>query len=326
MEHSNIYDSLLEFPPTVDVGLKDRFTLDAIRDICENSWIFTEVDTFLTTAGTYEYTLTPATSNVEIIGIPHDGVKIASVYTPVLTLSDGTDAGTLTPATTYSYQVTSYRNNYGESIPQTVESRACPATGSIDLDWDDVAGADGYYIYGNNGSGTTYTRMTSVTDNTYTDDGTDTPDGSTEPPTTSILVEAIGIRNTFGMKQWSPYWRRTETDDVDYIIYNGDDKVQLSGVPRTSNIGFEVTMALKPTVGSTTVPPILEQNEETIRKFIRSRLYGMPRTNDHPWVDKDLAKFWNEEYEKDRLKIKNKVMVGFTGANLKAKFHKFGFR
>jgi len=320
---TNIRNGLSEFPlETIDRNIVDQWILDALRDICENTWIYTEVITFLSTAGTYEYTLSPSDANAEVIGIPHDGVKISSVFTPVLSVSGSSDTGTLTPATTYSYQVTAYRNDYGETIPQTAESQVCPATGAIDLSWNAVAGADGYYIYGNNGSGTTYTRMTSTTDTSYTDDGTDTPDGSTEPPTTSALVEDIDIKNKFGMKAWSRYWRETESDDIDFLIYDGINKVQTGKIPKTSNIAFEVEVALKPT-GGTTIPSILERNEETIRKFVRGRIYAMPRTDEHPWNDPKMAAFWIGEYEKDRLKIKGKKMFGHTGANLKAKFQKF---
>ena len=321
MEFIEIRKSLIEFG-VLDDKLTNQLILDAIKDLCEETWLYTEIITFLSVAGTYEYTLTPSNSNTKIIGLSHDGLKMGTVNVPVLTADDSSDAGTLTVGNTYVYRVTVYVDTYGETIPQDVVSQVAPATGAIDLTWAAIGGATGYRIYRNDGAGgTTYTRMTSQTNINYTDDGTDTPDGSTEPPTTSSLVEEMDLININEQKSYYETWRQSESDDIRNLIYDGLDQVQTSRVPVTSNIPFQVELVLKPTK-RITVPPIFEKQEETIRKYVRSRLFLRPATKDFIWSDSRKATFWLREYEKDRLELKAKKMYGHTG-RLKVKGRNF---
>lgn len=311
MEYNDIRKSLVEFG-VLDKKLTNQMILDCIKDLCEETWLYSEIITFLSTAGTYEYTLAPSSSNNKIIGLSHDGLKMGTVNVPVLTAAASTSTGTLANGTTYTYQVTAYVDTYGETIPQTIVSQAATATGAIDLTWAAIGGATGYRIYGNNGSGTTYTRLTSQTNINYTDDGTDTPDGSIEPPTISTLVEELDLININEQKGYYETWRQSESDNINFLIYDGLDKVQTSRVPVTTNIPFQVEIVLKPTKRDT-VPPIFEKQEETIRKYVRHRLFLRPATKDFIWSDSRKATSWLREYEKDRLELKAKKMYGHTG-------------
>uniref|UniRef100_A0A6M3XTS4 Fibronectin type-III domain-containing protein n=1 Tax=viral metagenome TaxID=1070528 RepID=A0A6M3XTS4_9ZZZZ len=320
MNFKDIYSAITEFK--IDPGVAGGYVLDALKDFCRETWAWTEVITFLTTAGTYNYTLSPSESQSKIIGIPHDGVQIASVNTPVLTTDDSTDTGTLTPATTYTYQITAYANDYGETLPCAVVSQVCPATGAIDLEWDAVGGADGYYIYGNNGSGSTYTRMKDTTSTSYTDDGTDTPDGVTEPPTESVLMREIDIVNQAGQKALNSTWKQTESDDINALIWDGKTAVRTQKIPQTSNIAFQVKVALAPT-GVITIPTILEPHEDTIRKYVRAMIFlTVPQTAENPWFNPKLGAFWLGEYQKDRVIVKMETMAGH-GGQLRVKYRSF---
>ena len=322
MEFQEIQDGMVEFG-VLDKKLVNQFILDAIKDLCDETWIYTEIITFLTTAGTYEYTLTPSDSKNKVIGIPHDGLKMSTVNVPVLTADDSTDAGTLTVGNDYIYQVTAYVDTYGETIPQAAVTQECPATGAIDLSWVAIGGATGYKIYRDDGAASgTNTLIATQTTVDYTDDGTDTPDGTTEPPTVSSLVQEIGLVNTNSQKGYSDTWRQAESDSINSLIYNGLNKVQTDRVPVTNNIFFQIEIALKPTKEISTIPSIFEKSEETIRKYVRSRLFLMPAEKDFIWSDSRKAIYWRTEYEKDRLEMKSKKMFGFA-SNLRVKPRSF---
>jgi len=313
MDFATLSGQLVEFAD-LDVKVSRQFIREAIKDICDHTWIWTEIITFLTTAGTYEYTLTPATSNVEILAIKEDGVQRSSVDSPVVTLAVGT-SGTLTDGTTYSYQVTAYRDSYGESLAIAAVSLAATATGEIVLTWTAIDGADGYYIYGNDGSGTTYTRMTSTTGVTYDDDGTDTPDGSTEPPTNSVLMRDIGLVNEANMRAANPWWRAREGDEINHLIWNGITTMRTSKIPETTGIGFQVEVVIKPTTDYTgNIPPILEPNADAILEYVRYRVYmNKGSDKDAPYYNRKLGADWFNQYRSSRTSIKAKTMRGFGG-------------
>jgi len=320
MNFADVYKNITEF--TIDPGVAGSYVLDALKDLCRETWAWTEVLTFLTTAGTYNYTLSPSESKSKIIGIPHDGIQIATVYTPQPTLTAGTATGTLTSGTSYSYQVTAYSDDYGETLPCSVTSRTCTATGSIILTWSAIQGADGYYLYGNNGSGTTYTRMTSETALTYTDDGTDAPDGSTEPPTESVLMSDIEMVNMATQKSSNTSWRQVEGDAIDGLIWDGKTTVRTQQIPQTSGIGFQVKVALEPT-GAITIPTIIEDYENTLRKYVRAMMFlTRPQTQDDPWYNPKVGAYWMGEYQKDKSNLKLSMMSG-RASQLRVKYRRF---
>lgn len=311
MNFDDIAGELVEFE-TLEKKKVNRLIREAMQDICQHTWIWTDMITFLTAAGTRDYTLTPSVTESKIIGIPEDGMQIATVYTPQPEASDSTDAGTLTPATSYSYRVTAYADTYGQTLPCAVISHTCPATGAIDLEWDPISGADGYYIYGNNGAGTTYTYMASTTSTTYTDDGTDTPDGVTEPPTESNLMNEIQPYANILMRGNSSTWRQVESDWISGLIFDGINSVRTNRVPETSGIGFQVTVALSPTESyDDDIPSIFERHVETILKYVRARvfLFSNP-SKDAPWLNYSLGKKEMLEYRADRNRIKARKMTG----------------
>ncbi len=89
-----------------------------------------------------------------------------------------TSGGTLADDT-YFYYVTAVNDN-GEttvSNEEEVELAGGSGSGSIDLTWDIVTGADTYNIYRGTATGTEELLDSSAT-NSYTDDGSETPDGA----------------------------------------------------------------------------------------------------------------------------------------------------
>ena len=322
MDFETISGQLVEFAK-LDVKVSSQFIREAIKDICDNTWIWTEVFAFLTTAGTYEYTLTPATENVEILAIKETGVQRSSVNSPVVTLAAGT-SGTLTLGTTYGYQVTAYRGDYGETLAMTAVSLAATATGEIVLSWTAIPGADGYYIYGDNGSGTTYTRMTSTTGVTYDDDGTDTPDGSTEPPTTSVLMREIALEHESNMRAGNPWWRASEGDELNKLIWDGITTIRTPKIPKTSGIGFQVELVIKPTTDYTgDIPSILVPHADAILAYVRYRVYMSKGSDkDAPYYNRKLGADWYGQYRVSRAAIKAKTMRGF-GGKLRVRMRRF---
>lgn len=288
--------------------LLNRFILGALKDLCSKTWAYTEVLSFLTTAGTREYTLTPTDSDTVIIGIPHNGVQKATINTPQPTASDGTSAGALTPGTTYYYKVTALVNDYRETLPCVAVSYECPATGSIILTWDAISGADGYKIYGRDG--TTYLEIDEVTAVTWEDDGSETPAG--DILTTSELMKEIGLSNLEAEKQLNITWRSSESDGFNKLIYNGYNKIELDRIPITSGIGVQVRVALEPTK-EITIPPVLEQYHISIEDYVRWKLYAMTLTKTATWPDKNYADYYRREYLKERINLKIRVMYGFGG-------------
>jgi len=321
MNFNDVADRLVEFPK-IDRAILNPIILDGLQNICDNTWIWTEVLTFLTTAGTKDYTLTPSATDREIIGIK--SIQKATTNTPQPTASDGSGAGGLTPGTDYSYRMTAYKDDYGETLPCAVVTHACPASGVITLTWDAVNGPkDGYYIYGNNGAGTTYTRMTSTTGLTYNDDGTDTPDGSTEPPTTSVLMKDISLVSENLMKWGNVAWRSVESDGISALIFDGINSMRTNRIPETSGIGFQAKAVLSPVAGYTDIPDIMTRYVETILEYCRGRVYSLtPPTKDWPWLNYTLGKFWLGEYRKSKSKLKLKTMSG-QGAPMRIRMRKF---
>lgn len=322
MNFKDIYSAITEFK--IDPGVAGGYVLDGLKDFCRETWTWTEVLTFLTTAGTYNYTLSPSETQSKIIGIPHDGVQIAAVNTPVLTLASSTDTGTLTVGSTYVYRVTAYTNDYGETLPCSVGSKVCPATGAIDLSWPAIGGADGYYIYRDDGasSGTYYRMKDNSSTLSYTDDGTDTPDGSTIPPTESVLMREIDIVNQAGQKALNSTWKQTESDDINALIWDGKTTVRTQKIPQAANIAFQVKVALEPT-GVITVPTIIEPYEDTIRKYVRAMVFlTVPQTKDDPWYNPKMGAFWLQEYKNDRSSVKLNTMAG-RGGQLTVKYRSF---
>jgi len=158
--------------------------------------------------------------------------------------------------------------------------------------------------------------MTSTTAVTYDDDGTDTPDGSTEPPTESVLVRDIDLANKAFLKSNRRYWRQSEGDGSNYLIFNGITTLRTEKIPITSGIGYQVTTAIKPTNAYTTVPTIFEPHIEVILEYVRARAYMMKEPADEargPYRNMRLGQEWMAEYRRSRSKIKLKAMIGFGG-------------
>lgn len=330
MKFADIESQLVDFEQQ-PAGRVNRLAIEAMQDLCNKTWLYTEVLTFLTTAGTVDYSLSPSSGSTKIIGIPHDGIQIASVFTPQPSASDGT-SGTLTGGNTYVYRVTAYitlaSDEILETLPCAVVSHEAPAGGEISLSWDAISGADGYAIYRNDGAGSeTYYRMTTTTDTSYDDDGTDSPDGSTEPPTTSKLMKDINQADNGQMKFTNAYWRQQESDGITGLIYDGVTSVRMNRVPETSGIGFQVEVALlllDDWPRGTDLPTVFDNHKDTLLKFIRSRIFSLTKPDkDAPWYEPTLAKRWMNEYIADRNRIKSRKMLGGGGVPTRVKMQRF---
>ena len=311
MEYSDIRSGLADIsgPPE---RLLNRLILEAIKDLSEKTWVYTETLPFLTTAGTDEYTITPTVSTDLILGVSHEGVQKATINTPQPSATDGTSAGTLTAGTTYYYKVTANVDSHRETLPCAVVSHECPATGSIVLTWTAISGADSYNVYGRTTAlyGLMEEETTSVT---YTDDGTDTP-GSDTPPTTSNLMRDIDVSNLIDEKRGDRYWRSTESDSFNRIIFDGKATIKLNTIPVTSGIGFQIKVALEPTVVTASdLPTIFDKYKETIRDFVRWKLYVMGVTETITWPNPQLGVFYRGIYMRTRDELKFRVMGGFGG-------------
>lgn len=91
-----------------------------------------------------------------------------------------------TGSTDYSYRVTSF-NTTGETLACTAVAisngnATLSSTNYNKLDWDSMAGASGYNIYGRVAGGLGEMLMATVYTNTYNDTGADTPSTVFEPP------------------------------------------------------------------------------------------------------------------------------------------------
>ena len=103
-----------------------------------------------------------------------------------LTLSDA--AGTLTTGT-YYYRV-SATNWRGETLACTEVSHAITGPAGVKLDWDAIAGASSYKIYGRS-TGAELLMATVVTPTiTFTDDGSITPSGALPAADSTRMIAA----------------------------------------------------------------------------------------------------------------------------------------
>lgn len=309
MTFDDIIDSLSEFPDLPKKKAK-KWILEAIQKICRESFAYSEILTFLTTAGQAEYTLTPSDSDTKVIGIFEDGVEFSTVDTPSPSASDGTDAGTLTPSQSYSYKVTATADDYGETLPSTAVSHTCPASGSITLSWDAVEEADGYKIYRDNSG--TYELLEETTDTSYTDDGSDSLDSSTTAPTKGNLVKRIHLSNETRENAIDRYWKSRESDSITRIVWDGDTTIRLNRIPETSNMGFQIKVALYPTA-EIAIPSILETWNETIEDYVRGKIYLHPKTKTMVWFDSELAAYYMGKFRAELSNLKGQVMFGFGG-------------
>ena len=107
----------------------------------------------------------------------YDGTTVQT-YTALTTPANlsVTPQGT-TGSTTYSYRISAF-NNVGEtvacvSVQTTTGNKTINATNFNRLDWDDVAGAVGYNIYGRLATGLGETYIDTVYESTYDDNKTD---------------------------------------------------------------------------------------------------------------------------------------------------------
>lgn len=143
----------------------------------------------------------------------------AAVATPANLAGVGAAGGTLAEDS-YGYKVTAI-TAYGESAA-TAEAVGVVGVGegSIDLTWDDVAGATGYRVYGRTQTGPWLLLAETVTSD-YTDDGSDVPAGAAAPATavngpepadatqwayaTSLVVVRLGPIETPGANDAAAY-------------------------------------------------------------------------------------------------------------------------
>lgn len=310
MNYEDIRNALTEFP-----GLsKDKLNtwiLEALQDICEETWVYYEILTFLTTAGTAEHTLSPSDSNTKVIGLVRYGAERCVVDTPSPVASDGTATGTLTAGTTYTYKVTSLTGNYGVGLPCTAVAYVCPASGTITLTWTAIDNADGYNIY--RLSSGIYYFLATTTGVTYSDDGSVTLSTTVTLPAKATAVKQISVSNLESEKQSDSNWRYNEGNTIQRVIWDGNVTVRLNIIPDTTNMGFQLAVALEPSDEQTTIPAILALQKRLILDFVRSKVYAHPKTNEIPYQDYKLSEFHMGLYLAKRSKLKAKILRGYGG-------------
>jgi len=304
VKYSQFLTRLVEFPKLPE-HLALVKVLEAVQDFCEYTWRYSEVLTFLTTAGTYRYDLTPTVTTDEIIGVFEKQVQSSTIHTPQPTATAATaGAGTLVPATTYQYQVTATKDDYGETLPCAAVEETVGATGIIELAWDAIDGAGGYNVYRNHGAGgSVFGYMNAVTTASYDDDGTDTPDVTVTPPTESVLMKEIEYTNHSLMHQFGSTWRHREGDSVRRVLYEADaanNRIRVDPIPTESGIGVQLRVALKPATtgnkGDATVPAILERHLEVIDEGIRWKLHLLPASKDVTWSSTELGAYHRKRF------------------------------
>ena len=308
MDFSTVRDELSEEFGDVSAARMNKLILSVLRDLCLETWAYTEILAFLTTAGTHEYTLTPTVSYTNVIGIPDDGCYVGTVDCPVVSIADG-PAGTLVAGTTYYYKVTSVSDDYGETVPSSAVSRAVPAAGELALSWSAIDGADSYNIYQST-DGTTYYYLSNTTGLTYGDDGTDTVTATTAP-TKSQLVKAISLMNETRMSGGDRYWRSLESDDIQALVYDGKNVVRTDVIPETTGMFCQVETVLCPySTSFNTIPSIFEPELEAINNGIRWKAYTDPTIA----KNKSDGEYYRLLYEGRRNAIKGRKSRGFGGA------------
>ncbi len=313
---SAFYNRYTEFPQLPEVLVRGK-VLEILQDLCDRTWLYTEVFTQLTTAGTYEYTLSPTVSTDEILGVFEDEVEVATVDTPQPSAAAASSgSGTLTSGNTYAYKVTATKDDYGETLPCAAVSATATATGTISLTWDAIEGADDYNVYRNDGAGgTTYGLLEAAGTNSYDDDGSATRTAATNPPTKSVLMREIGLTNASNLKVPGSNWRHREGDTINRIIYDGNETIRLDPIPDTSGIGMQMRIALKPmsSDASAVLPAVFERYLDVIDEGVRWKLHLTPHSKEHPWPDPQLGAYHRGSYLVKRSGIKTARMFGYGG-------------
>lgn len=135
----------------------------------------------------------------------YDGTTVqtySALTTPAnLTLAEQGTGGT----TTYSYRVSAF-NSVGEtvacaSVQMTDGNATLNATNFNRLDWDDVAGAVGYNVYGRYATGLGETYLDTVYVSTYDDKGQSDPSTSILPPEANSTLGIIGEMPIFAISR-----------------------------------------------------------------------------------------------------------------------------
>lgn len=135
----------------------------------------------------------------------YDGTTVqtySALTTPAnLTLAKQGTGGT----TTYSYRVSAF-NSVGEtvacaSVQMTDGNATLNATNFNRLDWDDVAGAVGYNVYGRYATGLGETYLDTVYVSTYDDKGQSDPSTSILPPEANSTLGIIGEMPIFAISR-----------------------------------------------------------------------------------------------------------------------------
>lgn len=136
--------------------------------------------------------------NLVVSGAGYDGsgpVPEDDVATPANLVATGAAGGALAQDT-YGYRVSAI-TAYGESAA-TAEALGVVGVGqgSVDLTWDDVAGATGYRVYGRTEGGPWLLLASTVTSD-YSDEGADVPAGAAAPDV------AVNGPDPAGATQWA---------------------------------------------------------------------------------------------------------------------------
>lgn len=305
MDFAEIRGELAEFS-TVNKEILDRLILAGLADLCKRTWVYTEIITILTTAGTYQYTLSPTTYTA-ICGL--SAAQKATTNTPQPSATTSATGGTLA-ADNYSYKVTAIVDTHGETLPcAAVVQATAGTTSTVTLTWTATGGASGYRIYGRTDADWKLLKETTAV--TWTDDGSETQ-GTAVPPTESMLMEEINISNPTDQVRSNRAWRAYESDSITSVIYDGITTVELDRVPVTNGTGFQIKAALYPT-DEIAIPSILEAHKNDIINYAKWHLYEYPKTAAQPWGDYQKAMTFRKQYFIARANLKGRVVSGFGG-------------
>ena len=314
MTYDDIATSLRKVFPGIDASVFKDWILEALEDLCKKTWIYTEILTFLTTAGIPEYTLSPSDTDAIPIGLIPWGADWQVVDTPVVTIAAGEDTGALTQGTTYYYKVTAISDTYGQTMPSTVVSAAATATKSLVLTWTAIDGADSYYVYRSD-DGTSYYFLEEAESATYTDDGDESVDTDITPPTKSELVKSIAVSNEIQEDIWSGHWKSKEGDGIQRVIYDGYATVRLEMIPETTAMGFQLEVALmlkaEPSTGA--IPNIFIQYQNVIKNYCHFKAYSYPKSKTVDYMDPKMAEFFWQRYLEGRGEMKIQKLREFGG-------------
>jgi hypothetical protein len=151
-------------------------------------WCYGFYEDIVTGAGTYHgnYFKSPTgfgmSTPQKAITLGYDKEFATELQTPTNLTISALNGGSLTDGSNYVYRVSAALR--GETAASTsVNGTAVAPDLSLVLDWDDVTGAKGYYVYVNkDGAGWTLLKyIAGSTNSTYTDDGSDAPGAGTPP-------------------------------------------------------------------------------------------------------------------------------------------------